>query len=95
LNSWAILSDIKSSASSKSALAEIEKINGLTVNLHIIGPGQDYEDIYGDFARVRDISETGALLVRPDNVIAWRAQEASDDSAKNLVAAMQKILRKS
>ena len=69
-------------------------INGLSVNLHIIGPGQDYEDVYGDFARVRDISETGALLVRPDNIIAWRAQEVSDESAQDLVAAMQKILGK-
>ncbi|MFL2841052.1 MAG: hypothetical protein ACJ0BT_04390 [Pseudohongiellaceae bacterium] len=78
----------------RAALAEIENINGLSVNLHIIGPGQDYEDVYGDYARVRDISETGALLVRPDNIIAWRAQEVSDESAQDLVAAMQKILGK-
>ncbi len=78
----------------RAALTEIENINGLSVNLHIIGPGQDYEDVYGDFARVRDISETGALLVRPDNIIAWRAQEVSDESAQDLVAAMQKILGK-
>ena len=78
-----------------SAIAEIEKDLGITVNLRVIGPGQQYEDIYGDFARVRDISETGALLVRPDNIVAWRAQEASADSAKNLVESMNKILGKS
>ena len=78
-----------------SALAEIEKNLGITINLKAIGPGQQYEDIYGDFARVRDISETGALLVRPDNIVAWRAQEASDKSGADLVAAMQSIVGKS
>ncbi|MDG2089972.1 MAG: FAD-dependent monooxygenase [Gammaproteobacteria bacterium] len=77
-----------------SALAEIEKTLGINVNLRVIGPGQDYEDIYGDFARVRDISETGALLVRPDNIVAWRAQEANEKSGAELVASMQSILGK-
>lgn len=77
-----------------SSLAEIEKNLGITVNLKVIGPGQQYEDIYGDFARVRDISETGALLVRPDNIVAWRAQEASDKSGVDLVSAMQSIVGK-
>ena len=65
--------------------AEIEKINGLSINLYVIGPGQDYEDVYGDFARVRDISETGALLVRPDNIVAWRAQAVSDEKLMDLM----------
>ncbi len=77
-----------------SALAEIEKNLGIQVNLRVIGPGQDYEDIYGDFARVRDISETGALLVRPDNIVAWRAQEASEKSVADLVVSMNLILGK-
>jgi 2,4-dichlorophenol 6-monooxygenase len=30
------------------------------------------EDPYGDWQRVREIDETGALLVRPDGYVAWR-----------------------
>ncbi len=77
-----------------SALTEIEQNLGIAINMRVIGPGQQYEDIYGDFARVRDISETGALLVRPDNIVAWRAQEVSSESAKDLIAAMHKVLGK-
>jgi 2,4-dichlorophenol 6-monooxygenase len=78
----------------QSALEDINKLYELEVNLRVIGPGQEYEDIYGDFARIRDISETGALLVRPDNIVAWRAQEASDENANSLLAAMKSILGK-
>ena len=78
----------------QSALEEIKKRFDLDVNLRVIGPGQQYEDIYGDFARIRDIAETGALLVRPDNIVAWRAQEASDENVTSLVGAMKSILGK-
>ena len=30
------------------------------------------EDPYGDWQRLREIDETGALLVRPDGYVAWR-----------------------
>src|SRR5579863_10740430 len=39
----------------------------------IIGPGREVTDIYYDWARVREIDEDGALLVRPDKFIAWRS----------------------
>ena len=32
----------------------------------IIGPGRQVTDIYYDWARIREIGEDGALLVRPD-----------------------------
>lgn len=91
---FSLLTGLGGEAVWNSALAEIEKNLGITVSLKVIGPGQQYDDIYGDFARVRDISETGALLVRPDNIVAWRAQEASDKSGADLVRAMQSILGK-
>jgi len=91
---FSLLTGLGGEAIWSSALAEIEKNLGITVGLKVIGPGQQYDDIYGDFARVRDISETGALLVRPDNIVAWRAQEASDNSGADLVRAMQSILGK-
>jgi len=91
---FSLLTGLGGEAIWSSALAEIEKNLGITVGLKVIGPGQQYDDIYGDFARVRDISETGALLVRPDNIVAWRAQEASDKSGADLVRAMQSILGK-
>ena len=91
---FTLITGIGGEAIWKSALTEIEKTLGITISLIVVGPGQQYEDIYGDFARARDISETGALLVRPDNIVAWRAQEASAKSGLELVAAMQSIVGK-
>jgi len=65
---------------------------GIEVRVHIIGPGQDYEDPYGQFAHRRETAETGALLVRPDFIVGWRAHEVSTSATGDLLAAMKLIL---
>ena len=39
-----------------------------------------YQDLYCDWARLREIDEAGALLVRPDGFIAWRHTKAVENS---------------
>ncbi len=65
---------------------------GIEVRVHVIGPGQPHEDAYGQFANCRETAETGALLVRPDFIVGWRAHEISDSAPQDLVMAMKKIL---
>jgi hypothetical protein len=48
--------------------------------------------VYGDWARAREIGDDGALLVRPDRRIAWRASELSVDPATDLLAALRRVL---
>jgi 2,4-dichlorophenol 6-monooxygenase len=51
--------------------------------------------LYCEWQRVREIEEAGALLVRPDGVVAWRDREgASDpkDAETKLSAAICAIL---
>lgn len=43
-----------------------------------IGFRQDWEDVYFDWERVRGVDESGAILVRPDRFVAWRAVKALD-----------------
>jgi len=69
-----------------------EKEFGIELPVHIIGPGQTYEDPYGDFARVRETQETGALLVRPDSIVGWRADAVSDSATADLTHAVASIL---
>lgn len=49
--------------------------------------GDDLVDSQGGFAECYGIQESGAVLVRPDGVIAWRAR-SQEDPAEGLAAAL-------
>ncbi|MBO0777937.1 MAG: FAD-dependent monooxygenase [Ktedonobacteraceae bacterium] len=50
---------------------------GLSVDRYSIGQDQPYSDGDGGFLASYGISDSGAVLVRPDGFIAWRAQHAT------------------
>ena len=52
---------------------EISDELDVSLSTVIIGPGREVTDIYYDWARIREIDEDGALLVRPDKHIGWRS----------------------
>jgi 2,4-dichlorophenol 6-monooxygenase len=70
------------------------KETGVPISAHVIGPGRDAEDIFGDWARVCEIDEAGCLLVRPDQHVAFRAHGASKSAKADLAAALDAILGK-
>jgi 2,4-dichlorophenol 6-monooxygenase len=55
-----------------------------------IGAGADYADPTGQWQTVRGIEDDGAILVRPDNHVAWRSRSVGD--AAELTLALEKIL---
>lgn len=59
----------------------------------VIGPGRDLTDLYGEWAELREISERGCLLVRPDAHIAYRAEDAGDEENR-LCQAIARILHR-
>jgi 2,4-dichlorophenol 6-monooxygenase len=65
---------------------------GVPLEAIVIGPGRAYHDLYGDWADAREVPESGAILVRPDGYVAWRAS-SGEDAAKRLTAAYSAILR--
>jgi 2,4-dichlorophenol 6-monooxygenase len=76
-------------------VAAVEKIaskSGLPIAAHVIGPGADAEDVYGDWARLRETSEDGCLLVRPDHYVALRAANAARNATAVLEDALSQIL---
>ncbi|ACK50423.1 monooxygenase FAD-binding [Methylocella silvestris BL2] len=76
------------------AAAKASEMLGITIQVHVIGPGELYVDTYGDFARMAEVDESGALLVRPDLFVAWRAKDASEKHLDQLSVVMQTILGK-
>ncbi|KAF2858607.1 hypothetical protein K470DRAFT_296256 [Piedraia hortae CBS 480.64] len=65
---------------------------GIPVNAYSIGWKQDWEDLTGDWSRLREIEEDGCLLCRPDRTIAWRSMEMRDDATECLLDVVKTIL---
>ena len=65
---------------------------GIDVAAHLIGPAREYQDLYEDWARAREVGEDGCVLVRPDMHVAWRANGMADDPAAELLVVMSRIL---
>jgi len=63
---------------------------GATIKVATIGG--NYHDAEGTWARLREINEDGALLVRPDNHIAFRSARAASDPAGVLTDAVSSVL---
>ena len=73
------------------AAAVVGERLGIDVGAVVVGPGQEYDDLYGDWARVRGTDDGGALLVRPDNYVAFRSAGAA--SGTEAEAALENALR--
>jgi 2,4-dichlorophenol 6-monooxygenase len=65
---------------------------GIPLGAVVIGPGRDVTDLYDDWARLREVEEEGALLVRPDKHIAWRSMRLPPDPEAALLSALTAIL---
>ncbi|MGW0082251.1 FAD-dependent oxidoreductase [Streptomyces sp. NPDC003393] len=75
--------------------AAAEKVGqefGLPLTAVVIGPGRDVTDLYYDWAKLREIEESGALLVRPDKHVAWRVMALPEDPAGALRTAVAELL---
>jgi 2,4-dichlorophenol 6-monooxygenase len=65
---------------------------GLPLRTVVIGPGRAATDLYYDWSKLREVEESGALLVRPDKHIGWRARALPGDPGGALREALVGIL---
>ncbi|GGM35679.1 FAD-dependent oxidoreductase [Promicromonospora citrea] len=74
------------------AAAKVAAELGVPLETVVIGPGREVIDTYYDWARIRGVEESGAVLVRPDTHVAWRVQSLADDPERALGEALRAVL---
>ncbi|MDX2937668.1 FAD-dependent monooxygenase [Streptomyces ipomoeae] len=75
----------------QAAATVVEKL-GIDITVAAVGP--EFRDVEGQWASVREIDQAGAVLVRPDNHIAWRSLSADPRAEDVLLSATRKVLHR-
>lgn len=76
----------------KAAAAEVAAELDIELPAFAIGLRCEYDDVTGDWAAAREVSDRGAILVRPDRFIAWRSMGPSQAPVDELRAALHRVL---
>ncbi|CAE6822156.1 FAD-dependent monooxygenase [Paraburkholderia domus] len=76
------------------AAGQVGKEFGISINAVSIAHGTSTFDVYGDWARQREMEDDGCVLVRPDRFVAWRANGRAADPAAELRRVFAQILGK-
>lgn len=61
---------------------------GIPLRVFRLGQDNEVRDPYGEFRKASGIGPRGALLVRPDGFVAWRAEEADTTAFDDVLAAV-------
>jgi 2,4-dichlorophenol 6-monooxygenase len=65
---------------------------GVPIKVARVGLRLEFDDIEGEWLRIRDVSDRGCLLVRPDRFIAWRSHDLPSDPAAALRQTIRSVL---
>jgi hypothetical protein len=77
----------------RTAAERVSQKIGFQIKVFTIGLGCEYQDIYFKWSEHREVDESGAILVRPDLFVGWRAYEWIDGKGEErLLGAIWKIL---
>ncbi|KAK4663352.1 hypothetical protein QC763_607800 [Podospora pseudopauciseta] len=76
----------------KEAAVNAAKAVGVDIVSYSIGWKEDYEDVYFDWAKRREVEEDGCVLVRPDRFVAWRSKSMISNPQEKLEKVLRKVL---
>ncbi|KAM6521885.1 hypothetical protein FALCPG4_011587 [Fusarium falciforme] len=79
----------------KTAAQRVSDYLGTPLKAYSIGFHQEWEDFYFSWQEVRGVEDSGVVLVRPDRVVAWRAQKvlpSEEECVEKLCTVMRSIL---
>src|SRR5439155_246576 len=78
----------------RSAAQKAAQLYGVPVDVVTVGSGGDYQSADGRWDSVSGTEPGGAVLVRPDGHVAWRAARATDDPVGRVSEVLGKILNR-
>ncbi|AOS64496.1 FAD-dependent monooxygenase [Actinoalloteichus hymeniacidonis] len=77
------------------AAERVAATHGVALQVVSVGTeSADYQDVDGGWAALRQVPGEGAVLVRPDNHVAWRTERAGTSPASELTEVFARILGK-
>lgn len=79
-------------ASWREAAIEATRATGVPIMPVTVGLGQTNNDVLGTWTRMREVSDRGCILLRPDRIVAWRSPGRRPDPVGELEAVMAEIL---
>ncbi|MET9170854.1 FAD-dependent monooxygenase [Streptomyces misionensis] len=95
--SMVLLTDAPDDAGWYDAARRIAATDGVRLDAYRIGPGADADLMYDtegtDWAALHGVTADGAVLVRPDGFVAWRADGAAPNPETALREALKAVLR--
>jgi putative polyketide hydroxylase len=68
------------------------RLLGIPLACYVVGPEGPLTDPTGAWPELYGVGADGAVLVRPDGHVAWRAGRVADDPASQLAAAFRRVL---
>jgi 2-polyprenyl-6-methoxyphenol hydroxylase-like FAD-dependent oxidoreductase len=76
----------------RAAAADAAKSLGVPVDFRQVGGERGLEDLEGRFLAAYGLEPDGAVLVRPDSFVAWRAVDSAQATAQTLARILSSIL---
>ena len=74
------------------AAASVAESGGIPLKAHTVAATGPLVDKEGRFAEAYGIGSHGAVIVRPDRIIGWRAEDAADDPRGTIEEVMNRLL---
>ena len=74
------------------AAESVSQSSGASIDVRPIGVGTDIDDVDGQWVKLTGLSPESALLVRPDDFVAWRADVMGDSPQRELDTVVRRIL---
>ena len=71
---------------------DCQRVPSLEIRTWTIGWRLDWEDVYLDWKKKREVEEDGCVLVRPDRTVAWRYTALGDMVGKE-VERLENVMR--